>query len=108
MIPTNPIITARKVCQILSDRTGYTQADIMGPKREKGLATVRHVLVATMKELGYSYPECARAFGRTDHTTAMNSVRVVRQNAELMGLAVETAELVRGMNGTLDKPEPTC
>lgn len=51
-----------------------TAHDIRSDRRFKGLVHARAVIARILKERGWSYPRTARAIGRGDHSTAMNSV----------------------------------
>ena len=56
--------------------------DIKGPRRTQGLVDARAVAAMLYRERGLSYPQIARAIGRTDHSTALNLLRTFDRRAK--------------------------
>ena len=59
--------------------------EVLSPSRRRHIADVRHIVVLLLYERGMSYRACAKAVNRTDHTTAMHSVKTAKNLLELYG-----------------------
>lgn len=69
--------------------------DIVGPGRKAKATEARHVACWLLRDAGRTYPEIGRRIKR-DHTTAINAVRRVDTNPELMEVAIQVRSLLLG------------
>lgn len=82
---------SRRVLAAVADQFGMMPDVIVAPGRQQHLAEARHVAAWIMhRRLGVSLPWVAVLLGRTDHTTALNSVRRVEESPRLMAHAQAT------------------
>lgn len=66
-----------RVPAIIEETAGYfgvSVREIMGRSRSKSVASARKEAMRKVRELGFSYPEIGRMFGR-DHTTVVSACR---------------------------------
>lgn len=69
-----------------------TPDDITGPRRTTDHINARHIAAWVLREhFGMSYPAIGHKLGGRDHTTAMNAVRRVNANPELLAIARKIA-----------------
>ena len=61
-------------------------SDIQGPRRRQRQLQARHLAMYVFRQIGWSYPEIGRFFGR-DHTTVMSAVRKVEATTSAEALA---------------------
>lgn len=73
----NPLDLTTKVLQAVSRDSGFTTEELLSYSRQPNLMRARHVAVASLHELGLSYPECAKRMNREGHHSVWNSVMVV-------------------------------
>lgn len=84
----NPILTVDDVIATAATTFGVTLDDLIGPSCVRPLSHYRHAAMAVTRDLtAASYPEIARAFGRVDHTTAINAVRRAVANSDVAAFA---------------------
>lgn len=77
---------------------GATAEDVTSGRRYKGSIRARHASALALRRLGLSYPEIAVVIHWTDHSTAMNAVRVAeaREVAEPSFRAAVAAGIAAG------------
>ncbi len=81
-----PAIKGRRINpQIVLEKTArffnLTVEELISPKRHKQIAEPRQVAMYLMRtELELSFPQIARQVGRSDHTTAIHSVKKVERS----------------------------
>lgn len=69
-----PMNTAREVIAAVAAAMGVDARDIIGPSRVGKIVRPRHLAATILKARGNSYPQVARFLGRSDHSSAFNSV----------------------------------
>ena len=69
-----------EVIESTAKRFGYQAADILGRSRTRHLAEARAEAMSAARDLGFSFPELARNFGR-DHSTIMHACRRAKGRA---------------------------
>jgi chromosomal replication initiation ATPase DnaA len=74
-----PRRTAVQVLDRVGEHFGLSWQELTGKARPPYIANARHVAAWCLRQQGMSYPEIGRALGGRDHTTAMNSVRVIEE-----------------------------
>lgn len=71
-VPINPV----SIIDLVASYYRLTAAEIRGPSRARVYVKARHVAIYLMRyKLGFSFPQLARAVGRSDHTSAMHAYR---------------------------------
>jgi hypothetical protein len=74
-IPPQPRRFGKQIIAEVAKETGVSVADILGPRRLAPIAAARRIAMQRIRnELGYSYPQIGRMFGR-DHSTAIWACR---------------------------------
>ena len=83
------------ICQ----RSGFTLAQLLSPRRHKPLAHARHVAVwLAWKVTAKSITELGRAFAHRDHTTIMHAISRINALMECdPGFAAEMRALQRAL-----------
>lgn len=72
-----------EVVRLVSDLTGIPADKIMGPIRRKDVAHARQSAMYILRELTpMSTSEVARIFGKSDHTTVMYAVQIVKHRID--------------------------
>lgn len=86
----------KTVCRIVAHHFGITYAELRGASRRQVFVRPRHVaMYICIRALGYSFPQTARAVGRSDHTTVLIAVRrIAARMAVNPAFAAEVAELI--------------
>lgn len=56
-------------------RTGYSVAQIRGPRGKKQLCMVRFAVMRDLRDKGLSLPAIGRLLGRRDHSTIWSGLR---------------------------------
>jgi chromosomal replication initiator protein len=74
-IPPQPRRFGKQIIAEVAKETGISVADILGPRKLAPIAAARRIAMQRIRnELGYSYPQIGRMFGR-DHSTAIWACR---------------------------------
>lgn len=83
----------RRLLRAVARQTGIDERAILSAGRTREVARARHIAMYLAHVLWTpSYADVARAFGRDDHTTAMNAIRTI---AAKIARDVDLAEVVR-------------
>lgn len=62
----------RLLIQTVADALDVTYGEIIGLSRKARFVHARAVIVMVLRERGWSYPQCAKAINRSDHSTTIN------------------------------------
>jgi chromosomal replication initiator protein len=77
-------VTPRQIITKTASYFNIKPEELCSPARDKHIATPRHIAAYLMRtELNESYPSIARAVGRKDHTTILNSFRKIDREIKL-------------------------
>nr|WP_281380856.1 helix-turn-helix domain-containing protein [Nocardioides panaciterrulae] len=76
---------------------GVTPDHVLAGHRDKTSTNARHVAMWLMRDAGRSYPEIGSQFDM-DHTTALNGVRRVEGDPQLLGAATQIRTDLTGEN----------
>ncbi len=70
-------VDAGPIVEAVAGVTGYSVAELLGPRKRAGLAAARHMGFSLVKALrpGLTYPALAKTFGRKCHTTVESGLR---------------------------------
>jgi len=81
----------RTVPQLVRRIAAYLDVSVeqlrRGSRGGRKTSTERHLALWVLRQLGYSYPDAARAVGFREHTAAMHGVRRVQNSPELLDRA---------------------
>lgn len=67
-----------EIISSVADGECVSRDEILGRSRHKYVVNARHLAMYTIRcELGVSYKQIARAFGRADHTSVIHACRRV-------------------------------
>lgn len=80
--------------KLAAARFGTTVEIVKGPSRFREHIEPRHVAAYAARLCGASYPTIGRALGGRDHTTAINAVARVGENARLRAIGTQIADAV--------------
>lgn len=79
---SNGLLTPRKtvmsVVRRVSNESGVSVADIIGPRRFGGMVRARQLVMHRAKQEGFSLTQIGRALGGRDHTTVMHGQQRVQ------------------------------
>lgn len=71
--------------------------DLTGPSRRRPMVEYRQAAIAVARRVTHgSWPEITRAFGRTDHTTAMHAARRAESSPRVRRYAADLAAAIQG------------
>lgn len=77
-------LTARQVVEKTAKYFDLKASDIKSSSRSQNIIVPRQIAMYLLRsELHMSYPEIARELGRSDHTTAMHSIKKIEQATKL-------------------------
>lgn len=81
--------TMRSILREVSEETGFSTVELLGPTRPRALAHARQYAMWRMqRETGQSLPQIGRFLGGRDHTTVLYGVRQhAKRLAEAQGVA---------------------
>jgi hypothetical protein len=83
----------RRLLRAVARQTGIDERAILSAARTREVTRARHIAMYLAHLLwSPSYADVARAFGRDDHTTAMNAIRTI---AAKIARDIDLAEVVR-------------
>ncbi len=94
-------ITVDKIFAAVYRKYKISKEDLIGPKRNRDIATARHIAIYLIRELTeMSYPNIGKIFGDRDHATVMNSYNSTYQKAQFDSVfAVDMSELKKEILG---------
>lgn len=67
--------TGRKLLQNVADAFGITYGEMIGDSRGRVFVEARAVVVAVLRERGWSFPRIGKLLGNRDHSTIIHSHR---------------------------------
>lgn len=73
-------VTSKGIISLVAHRYNVRPAEIVGQGRSQNVVKPRQIVCHLLKEIrGMSLPEIGRKLGGRDHTTALHSLRAVRE-----------------------------
>jgi hypothetical protein len=98
-VNTGRYLTADDVVRLTAHHFGVGVAELTGPSRCYPVLRYRQAgMVAARRLTSASWPAIARAFGRSDHTTAMNAARRDATDIALHRYVNELVNVIRNGN----------
>jgi len=82
--PKKRALSPKQVIEQIASFYDLQVEDLLGPKRDKNIATPRQVSMYLMREeLSLSYPKIAQSLGGRDHTTIMHGVDKINKEIDI-------------------------
>lgn len=105
---------ANETMKMVAESYGMTVGDLKSRSREAKVSMPRHIAMYLIREIGKnSYPEIARFFCRSDHTTPISAINKINRMKSNLYFGVRIRELEKitriifGVNTiNEDEPEP--
>ena len=74
------VITAERILDATSTMFGLSQAELLSSSRTRPLVNARQIAMYVCRELtDLSFPQIAKAFGKSDHTTVIHAVQKIEK-----------------------------
>lgn len=84
-------ITARQIVEAVSEESGVSVNDLYSMSRQKTIVAARKAAYIVMREVrSMSYPECAKALGRSCHSSVMQACSENRADARAIADRVKS------------------
>lgn len=81
-------MSPRQLMEAVARKHGVTEAQLKGPSRHKTIVKARHEAMLWLRiSCDMSYPEIAKALGRTDHTSAIHGAEKAFERMPARGAA---------------------
>ncbi len=95
-------VTVEKIFSAVYNKYGITKEDLVSPKRNKEIATARHICIFLIRELTeMSFPNIAKAFKR-DHSTIITSYNMTQSRYNLDSLfTIEMDEIKKELGASV-------